>query len=100
MNKQELIDVLVKDKASGIDSKAAAGRAIDAILDAIKKGIAKDGSVALVGFGTFAVKARKARKGRNPATGEQITIKASKSVSFKAGSDLKASAAKCKAGKK
>ena len=88
MNKQELIDVLVKDKASGIDSKAAAGRAIDAILDAIKKGIAKDGAVALVGFGTFAVKARKARKGRNPATGEQITIKASKSVSFKAGSDL------------
>lgn len=86
MNKSELIDAIA---ASADLSKASAGRALDAMVDAIT-GALKDGdSVALVGFGTFAVKDRAARTGRNPQTGETIEIKAAKVPGFKAGKALK-----------
>mgnify|MGYP001156089660 CR=1 FL=1 len=86
MNKSELIDAIA---ASADLSKASAGRALDAALDAIT-GALKDGdSVALVGFGTFSVKARAARTGRNPQTGNPIEIKAANVPGFKAGKALK-----------
>lgn len=99
MNKQDLIDAILANKEAGIESKAAAGRAVDAVLDGIAAGIKKDGNVQLIGFGTFAVKSRAARTGRNPQTGATIKIKASKTVGFKAGAALKADAAKSKAKK-
>ena len=99
MNKQDLIEAVLANKEAGIESKAAAARAIDAVLDGIAAGIKKDGNVQLIGFGTFAVKSRAARTGRNPQTGATIKIKASKTVGFKAGAALKADAAKSK-GKK
>ena len=99
MNKQELIDAILANKDAGIESKAAAARALDAVLDGIAAGIKKDGNVQLIGFGTFAVKSRAARTGRNPQTGATIKIKASKTVGFKAGAALKADAAKTKAKK-
>ena len=99
MNKQDLIEAVLANKEAGIESKAAAARAIDAVLDGIAAGIKKDGNVQLIGFGTFAVKARAARTGRNPQTGATIKIKASKTVGFKAGAALKADAAKSKAKK-
>ena len=100
MNKQDLIEAVLANKEAGIESKAAAARAIDAVLDGIAAGIKKDGNVQLIGFGTFAVKERAARDGRNPLTGEKIKIKASKTVSFKAGAALKASVASKKAAAK
>jgi DNA-binding protein HU-beta len=97
MNKQELIDAILQDKQSGIETKAAAERALNAVLDGIESGLKKDGNVQLIGFGTFAVKNRAARKGRNPSTGEEIKIKASRTVGFKAGTSLKETAKKSKA---
>jgi DNA-binding protein HU-beta len=86
MNKGELIDAV----ANITDlSKADAGRAVDAVIDSISKALKKNGTVSLVGFGTFTVKKRAARQGRNPRTGETIQIKASKVPSFKAGKALK-----------
>ena len=70
-------------------SKADAGRAIDAMIEVIKKALKKGDSVSLVGFGTFQVRKRAARQGRNPRTGQTIKIKASKIPSFKAGKALK-----------
>ena len=70
-------------------SKAAAGRAIDSILGNITKSLKKGESVSLVGFGTFKISNRSARVGRNPRTGEEIKIKASKSPRFSAGKGLK-----------
>ena len=99
MNKQELIDAILANKEAGIESKAAAARALDAVLDGIAAGIKKDSVVQLIGFGTFTVKTRAARTGRNPQTGATIKIKASKTVGFKAGAALKADAAKTKAKK-
>ena len=99
MNKQELIDAILANKEAGIESKAAAARALDAVLDGIAAGLKKDGNVQLIGFGTFSVKSRAARTGRNPQTGATIKIKASKTVGFKAGAALKADAAKSKAKK-
>jgi DNA-binding protein HU-beta len=99
MNKQDLIEAVLANKEAGIESKAAAARAIDAVLDGIAAGLKKDGNVQLIGFGTFAVKSRAARTGRNPQTGATIKIKASKTVGFKAGAALKADAAKSKAKK-
>ncbi len=91
MNKSELIEEV--QKALGKDtSKAAAERSVDAVLEAVKKGVKKDKSVQLVGFGTFSVAKRAARKGINPRTKEQIKIKASKTVKFKPGAALKAMA--------
>ena len=66
MNKQDLIEAVLANKEAGIESKAAAARAIDAVLDGIAAGIKKDGNVQLIGFGTFTVKSRAARTGRNP----------------------------------
>lgn len=86
MNKAELIGG-VADAAEL--SKADAGRAIDAVIEVIKKALKKGDSVSLVGFGTFEVRKRAARTGRNPRTGDTIKIKASKNPSFKAGKALK-----------
>lgn len=89
MNKAEL--VLEVQKNLGADtSKAAAERAVESVIEAIKKGIKKDKAVQLIGFGTFSVAKRAARKGVNPKTGESIKIAASKTVKFKAGAGLKA----------
>ena len=86
MNKSELIDAI----AAGADiSKAAAGRALDSMLGAVTDSLQKGEQVSLVGFGTFAVKERAARTGRNPKTGETIQIKAAKVPGFKAGKALK-----------
>ncbi|MGB1801374.1 MAG: HU family DNA-binding protein, partial [Gammaproteobacteria bacterium] len=82
MNKAELIDA-VADSADL--SKASAGRALDAAIEAITKALKKGDTVTLVGFGTFSVRKRAARTGRNPRTGEEIKIKASKVPGFKAG---------------
>ena len=87
MNRAALNDAVAKEMG---DSRAAADRAVHAVLASISKGLKKGGNVSLVGFGTFKVKKRGARMGRNPKTGEQIKIKASKSVGFKAGKPLKA----------
>ena len=86
MNKAELIDRVAE--AADI-SKATAARALDAVTDSITKELKKGQVVTLVGFGTFTVRKRAARMGRNPRTGEAIKIKASKSPGFKAGKALK-----------
>ncbi len=86
MNKNDLIDAIA-DKADL--SKASAGRALDGALSAITETLSKGDSVSLVGFGTFSVKARAARQGRNPRTGETIQIGASNTPGFKAGKALK-----------
>jgi len=86
MNKSELIDAIATD--SGL-SKADAGRALDGFTSAITSALNGGGSVSMVGFGTFSVKHRAARAGRNPRTGETIQIKASNNPSFKAGKALK-----------
>jgi len=71
------------------ETKAAAERALNAVLGAIEKGLKKTGKVNLVGFGSFTVRPVKARMGRNPRTGEPIKIKASKTVRFSCGRTLK-----------
>ena len=86
MNKSELIDAIA---ASADISKAEAGRALDAVLDSITGALKTGDSVVLVGFGTFAVKERAARTGRNPQTGEPIEIEAARIPGFKAGKALK-----------
>ncbi|MCF6250221.1 MAG: HU family DNA-binding protein [Methylococcaceae bacterium] len=86
MNKSELIDAIAE--ASEL-TKADAGRALDGFLGAVTNALSNGDSVALVGFGTFSVKDRAERKGRNPQTGAEITIKAAKIPSFKAGKSLK-----------
>ncbi len=86
MNKSELIQA-VADYA-GI-SKSTAGKAVDAVIDNIKKSLAKNDAVTLIGFGTFSVRERAARTGRNPRTGERLEIKAAKVPIFKAGKALK-----------
>jgi DNA-binding protein HU-beta len=86
MNKGELIEA-VADKA-GL-SRADATKAVDAVLDSVTSTLRDGGGVSLVGFGTFSVKARAARMGRNPRTGEPIQIKASNVPGFKAGKALK-----------
>ncbi len=86
MNKSELIDAIAAD--SGL-SKADAGRALDGFTSAITGALKGGDSVSMVGFGTFAVKHRAARAGRNPRTGDTIQIKASNNPSFKAGKALK-----------
>ncbi|RZO02781.1 MAG: HU family DNA-binding protein [SAR92 clade bacterium] len=86
MNKSELIDAI----ASGADvSKASAGRALDSAIGAIMGALKSGDSVSLVGFGTFSVKHRAARSGRNPQTGAEIQIAAANVPSFKAGKALK-----------
>lgn len=86
MNKSELIEKMAE---SGDISKAAAGRALDGLIDAIKLALREEGTVSLIGFGTFSVRKREARIGRNPQTGGSIKIAASKVPTFKAGKALK-----------
>jgi DNA-binding protein HU-beta len=86
VNKSELIDQIAK---SADISKAAAGRALDATIGAVKTAMKKGDMVTLVGFGTFYVGQRAARSGRNPRTGAQIKIKAAKTPKFRAGKALK-----------
>ena len=86
MNKAELIDKI----ATGADiTKAAASKALDSCVDAIQKALKKGDKVSLVGFGTFSVSKRAARKGRNPQTGAEIKIKAAKVPKFSAGKGFK-----------
>ena len=85
MNKGELIEAVAKDV--GI-SKALAGRALDSTIGTITKGLSKGERIVLVGFGSFSVSTRKARSGRNPRTGQTITIPATKVARFKAGDKL------------
>jgi DNA-binding protein HU-beta len=86
VNKSDLVDAIAK---SADISKAAAGRALDATVESIKKALKKGDTVSLVGFGTFKVGKRAARNGRNPRTGETIKIKAAKVPKFSAGKGLK-----------
>jgi DNA-binding protein HU-beta len=86
MNKGELIEAV--SGSSGL-SRAEAAKAVDAVLGSITNTLSEGGSVALVGFGTFKVKARAARMGRNPRTGASISIQASNVPGFKAGKGLK-----------
>ncbi|MGX2041407.1 HU family DNA-binding protein [Methylocaldum sp. MU1018] len=86
MNKAELIDAIAK---SADLTKADAGRALDGMIDAIITALKNGETVSLVGFGSFGVKERAERQGRNPQTGNTITIKAAKIPSFKAGKALK-----------
>ena len=86
MNKSDLIDAIAD--SAGL-SKADAGRALDGFVDAITGALKAGQSVSLVGFGTFSVRDRAARTGRNPRTGETIQIAASKNPAFKAGKALK-----------
>jgi DNA-binding protein HU-beta len=97
MNKLELVEHVAKEAEL---SKASAASALDAILDGIGKSLKKGDEVRLVGFGTFSVRERAAGKGRNPATGKEIKIPASKNARFKAGAALKASLNKAKPAKK
>jgi DNA-binding protein HU-beta len=86
MNKSELIEKI----ALGADiSKASAGRAVDSFIAAVTEELSNGEQVALVGFGTFSVRDRAARAGRNPQTGDAIQISASKNPTFKAGKALK-----------
>ena len=86
MNKSELVDAI----AEGADiSKASAGRALDSAIEAITSALSNGDQVSLVGFGTYSVKHRAARAGRNPQTGSEIQIAASNVPSFKAGKALK-----------
>jgi len=86
MNKSDLIDAIAD--SAGL-SKADAGRALDGVVDAITGALKGGNAVSLVGFGTFSVRDRAARTGRNPRTGESIKIAASKNPAFKAGKALK-----------
>ena len=86
MNKSELIDAIAGEADI---SKAAAGRALDAFTGAVTGALKGGDQVVLVGFGTFSVRDRAARSGRNPQTGETIQISAAKVPSFKAGKALK-----------
>ena len=85
MNKSELIDAIAE--SSGL-TKADAGRALDGFTGAVTGALSRGDSVTLVGFGTYAVKERAERVGRNPQTGREITIQAAKLAKFKAGKAL------------
>ncbi|MGL4486559.1 MAG: nucleoid-associated protein HU-beta [Yersinia sp. (in: enterobacteria)] len=86
MNKSQLIDKI----AAGADiSKAGAGRALDAIIASVTESLKEGNDVVLVGFGTFSVRERSARTGRNPQTGKEISIPAGKVPGFRAGKGLK-----------
>ena len=96
MNKVELVEK-VASKAE--ITKVEAGKVVNAALESITEGLAADGKVVLIGFGTFEVRTRSAREGRNPRTGEKIKIAASKVPAFKPGKDMKTAVA-AKKGKK
>ena len=96
MNKVELVEK-VASKAE--ITKVEASKVVNAALESITEGLAADGMVVLIGFGTFEVRTRSAREGRNPRTGEKIKIAATKVPAFKPGKDMKAAVA-AKKGKK
>ena len=89
MNKADLVDLVHGETAASFESRAAAERAVNAVIAAIKIGVQKDKQVQLSGFGTFSVRSRKARNGRNPKTGAPIRIPASRTVGFKPGLQFK-----------
>ncbi|GIX47804.1 MAG: SPBc2 prophage-derived DNA-binding protein HU 2 [Candidatus Tectimicrobiota bacterium] len=89
MTKAEFVDQVAKSTKTVNLSKKAASELIDNVFDALAKAIKKDGRFSYPGFGTFTVKRRAARKGRNPRTGAEIRIKASKTVGFKPAPSLK-----------
>jgi DNA-binding protein HU-beta len=86
VNKSQLIDKIAADADI---SKAAAGRVLDAIIGSVTESLKEGDDVALVGFGTFSVRERAARTGRNPQTGKEISIPAAKVPGFRAGKTLK-----------
>jgi DNA-binding protein HU-beta len=86
VNKSDLVDAIA---TSADISKAAAGRALDGMMEAVKTALKNGEEVSLVGFGSFSVDARAGRTGRNPRTGEAIKIKAAKVPKFRAGKGLK-----------
>ncbi|WP_423910014.1 HU family DNA-binding protein [Candidatus Spongiihabitans sp.] len=86
MNKSDLTEAVV---ASANLNKSSAGKAVDAVFEAIEGAMSRGDSVSLIGFGTFSVSDRAARTGRNPRTGETIQIAASRVAKFKAGKGLK-----------
>ncbi|HET6205045.1 MAG TPA: HU family DNA-binding protein [Planctomycetota bacterium] len=88
MNKSQLVDVVAKDIGT---SRVKAEIVVGTVLAGIAKGLKRDRGVSLVGFGTFSVRHRKGRMGRNPKTGEPIRIQASRTVSFRASRALRAS---------
>lgn len=88
MTKAELVEQVIKASKTGL-SKKDTGELIDSIFDTVGKAIKKDTRFSYPGFGTFTVKKRAARKGRNPRTGSEIKIKASKTVGFKPAPSLK-----------
>jgi nucleoid DNA-binding protein len=90
MNKADLIDAVAKVTKT----KKTAGAAVDCVLDTITKALKKKEEVSLIGFGTFAIKKRKARNGRNPQTGAKIKIKAKTVPVFKPGKALKEAVAR------
>jgi DNA-binding protein HU-beta len=96
MNKSELIDAVA---AKTEMTKAAAGRAVEAVLETISETVAKNDSVAVIGFGTFEARKRAARNGKNPKTGEVIKIAATTVPAFKPGKAFKDKVA-AKKGKK
>jgi nucleoid DNA-binding protein len=89
MNKAELIDEVQKHLGADV-SKAAAERATDAVLSAVKRGLRRDKEVSLVGFGAFSVATRPARNGFNPHTKQPMKIRAMKTIRFKPGTELRA----------
>ena len=86
MNKSDLIAQIANELHT---SKLSANRLLDTVLDKIRDGLRQDGTVTITGFGTFEVKERKARVGRNPHTGEPIQIEAGKRIGFRVGKGLK-----------
>ncbi len=86
MNKTQLVEKIAENADI---SKAAAGRALDAFIETVSSSLKEGDNVALVGFGTFSVRTRAARPGRNPKTGEEIQIAEAKVPTFKAGKALK-----------
>jgi len=88
VNKTDLIEKVAKEADL---SKAAAGRAVNAVFDGISGALSKGEDVGIVGFGTFSVSDRPARQGRNPQTGKPIQIQATRVPKFKAGKNLKES---------
>ena len=97
MNKKELVDV-VSSKAE--ITKVEAQKAVNAVFEAINEGLVSDGKVVLPGFGSFEVRSRSARTGRNPRTGEKIKIAASRVPAFKPGKGMKESVNKKNKNKK
>ncbi|MBI4606766.1 MAG: HU family DNA-binding protein [Planctomycetes bacterium] len=86
MNKADLVDTVAQELKI---SRAAAERSVNTVVEAIKRGVKKDKVVQLIGFGTFTIRNRKGRTGRNPQTGEELKIQPSRTVGFRAGKSFK-----------